>query len=205
MPILKNITNPNGALLGFHKALRAEVDLVAGTALAHVASWSTEQAHNDGLGLAWMWPVAVPLSQVTAIDIALTNMQDSPFLGGSIVADASEGLDAVKQRKWAQIKAERERRCGEPVTTAAGTFDCTPASRANLTSVAVMLMNAPGADPVTKFTLADNRRLQFTRSQLVQAALTVGARVQAQFDAADDLRRRINQATTIQEVETVSW
>jgi len=204
MPISKTITKPNGASIEFHKAVSAAVDYRSGTAIVQVASWPNAESHDANSSLDWMQPVAVQVAALSDIDAHLTTSQDSPFVGGTVVPDSSESLEARKARKWAQIKSEqrtRETLAGELVSPA---LDSDVSSQGRITSTAVILLAAPGVASL-EFTCKDNVRRSFARADFISAALTVGAAVQALYTTASALRADIEAATTVAEIDAVEW
>jgi len=116
-------------------------------------------------------------------------------------------LDELKAAKWAEIKAAREVANSGPKVTSFGTFDATPEDRANIAAVVAIGQTAAkhGYPSGVNFTLADNTRVAFTLDQFENAAMQVGAQVQANFDKADTLRKQIDAATTAAELDLIVW
>ena len=113
-------------------------------------------------------------------------------------------LAQAQADQWAIVKAARDTAILAAGTTPVGTFDTTPDGRANITSVAVMLM-ANSAIASVEFTLANNTRPTIARADFLTAAQTIGAAVQALYTKADGLRTQINAAVDIATVLAVVW
>lgn len=113
-------------------------------------------------------------------------------------------LAEARAQAWERIKAEREQRAAQAGHAVTPALDSSEADRANITSVAVMLMAAP-AIPSVRFTCADNERRTIARADFLAAALTIGGAVQALFEVADNLRAEIEAAATVAEVDAIEW
>lgn len=204
MPIVKQVTKPNGAPIEFHKAASATVDYRNGTAIVQVASWPSAESHDANSSLDWMQPVAVPVAALSDIDAHLTTAQDSPFVGGAVVPDSSESLAACKTRKWARIKSERTTRLSSAGAGSSPPLDTSPEALGNITGVVTYLLAHPEA-PGVQFTCADNVRRSIPRQTFIDAATATLAAMQAIYDTADTLRQQIDAAATAAEVEAVVW
>ncbi len=114
MPITINARAANGITVSYHKAVKLEVDLKANTASVGVTSYTDEQAYLDGLPIAWMWTLGLPVNLLSEhgtlledIELALTTVEGSPFQHGEIVSDSTISLEAVKEKKKAEIDRSR--------------------------------------------------------------------------------------------------
>jgi hypothetical protein len=127
-------------------------------------------------------------------------------LGTGIVGPG--GLDALKLAKWAVLKDARTAAIDAPLTTPYGSFDCTPASRTSITDAILLLqtMNALGTTGQTvDFTLADNTTATFTLSQMINVGLLLGQKTQYVYAHGRVLRTALEAATTVEEVNSVTW
>lgn len=114
MPILHNARAANGITVGYHKALKLEVDLNGDTGSVTVASYTDEQAYQEKLPIAWMWTLSVPVALLSAegslledIETALVTVDGSPFQNGQIVLDSTLSLDVMKTKKRLEINRAR--------------------------------------------------------------------------------------------------
>jgi hypothetical protein len=208
MPIQKTITAPNGASLAFHKVRSANIDYASGQAHAQVASWPSEQAHNDGLPLAWMWTVLVPIAGLSDEDTALLQAPNSPFIGGVKAVDQSAELPAFKARKNAEINGARLVANRLTFTFAGKEISCDELSRGDIDGVngIVALTGAlpPGFPGAWKAT--DNSYVPIpnvtTWIQLYGAMVSKGT---ANFAHSQSLKAQLEAATTNEEVEAIQW
>lgn len=205
MPILKQITAPNGAIAEFHKAVSSSVNYTSSSASVNVASWGTEGAYNLGTGLVWMWSIDAPVAALQNIDAYLATANQ--FVGGTVVSDQATSMAARKLRAWVRIKDHRDMVISQPKPTSAGTFDADEDSQNNLNKVIALVGIAAelGLPTTANYTLADNTRSVFTLAQLKMAALEIGGQVQTIFDKADVLRKQIESATTDTQLDAIQW
>lgn len=114
MPIIFNAKAANGITVGFHKAVKLEVDLERDIAIVSVSSFTDEQSYLEGLPIAWMWNINIPVNLLSAqgtlledIETALVEMETSPFLLGQIVIDGTLDLSVIKSKKLKEINRSR--------------------------------------------------------------------------------------------------
>lgn len=124
--------------------------------------------------------------------------------GGVIVWQDARTLADAQAQAWQRVKVAREAAIAACGATAVGTFDTSPESLANITSVSLMLVVNPAVSSV-RFTLADNTRPTISRGDFITAAQTIGAAVQAIYDQADTLRQTIAACETNAAADAVSW
>jgi hypothetical protein len=220
MPILKNATTPNGATLSYHRAIRLSVDLLNDTAVATVISHVDESAYADGLPHAWNWEIAIPVALLSgpdvagAVESALIAPTDSPFYQGGIVSDESQSLDAAKARKLASLKSAcRMQIVAGFQSDALGVAHLYPAKdldQTNLVGTVVASLIA-GADAawVTPFWCADAEGAwvfeMHTAGQIQQVGIASKASILAALSKNEALASTVASATTIEQVEAVTW
>jgi hypothetical protein len=118
-------------------------------------------------------------------------------------------VDQLRPGKWYEIKAARDTAvaaAGSSVEPVLGAVLDTSSGddRANITSVAVLLMANPGQATV-RFTCADNVRREFARADFINAASLIGEAVQSAFDTADTLRQQIDVAADTDALTAIAW
>jgi hypothetical protein len=113
-------------------------------------------------------------------------------------------LPDAQAEAWERVKAAQQAAIIEAGTTSIQTLDTSEQSLNRITSVATMLLAAPGISTVN-FTCADNVRRTFSRADFITMALEVGQAVQATYDVADELRQDIAATVTIAEADAISW
>jgi hypothetical protein len=205
MPILKAITTPNGAAVGFHKAMQVAYDLTTQRVGINVASWATEEAYIAGNGLVWMWPIDAAAAALADIDGALVLI--APFDGGTVVTDGALTLDAAKLRQWATIKDRRDAVQYGGFDWNGSMFDSDPMSQQRIIGAVQLAMMATSIsqDYSVDWTLADNSTRLLSGADVVAVGEALGALVREAFDQGVALREQINAATSIEAVQAVTW
>jgi hypothetical protein len=208
MPILKDLSAPNGALATFHKAMQANFDPVAGTVAVNVASWASEDAHNAGAGLLWMWPIDMAPAALADLDAALATI--APFDRGTVVTDESQSLAAVQDRQCAVLNAAYARAIAGSVLFTTGASDThsyqsDPDSVAKLSNCLLGWMGTQAVPEGFYWLAADNTRVAFTYTDLqglAGAFITAG---HAAFALLQDLKVAVRAATTTDAVRAIVW
>jgi hypothetical protein len=209
MPLLKDITAPNGASVGFHKAMQVNYDPVGGTVAVNVASWVDEDAHNAGGNLAWMWPIAATPSALSDLDSALASI--APFDGAAVVSDESQSLAAVQIRQCALLDAAYARAIAADVsfTTAAGDtrmYQADPQSVSDLSSCLLGFQAAQAVPEGYFWQSKDNTRVTpFTYADLQGLAAALANHGFAAFAQLQDLKAAVRAATTTDAVRAITW
>lgn len=116
-------------------------------------------------------------------------------------------LDDVKAAKWTEIKAAREAIEYGSFTWDGSTFDADPVSTSRIMGAFALALAAQAAgQPYSQdWTLADNTTRTLSAADMLTVGAALGARVAGAFATASTLRAQIEAATTIEEVEDVTW
>jgi hypothetical protein len=116
-------------------------------------------------------------------------------------------LQGHKDAKWEEIKLARTAAIDAPLVTSYGTFDSGPADRTNITDAVLMAQTlaAMGQTVSISFTRADNTVATLNAAQMIEVGLTLGSKVQTAYATARTLRTTIESATTIAQVQDVTW
>jgi hypothetical protein len=116
-------------------------------------------------------------------------------------------LDEVKAAQWTTIKASRETELLSPLPTPYGAFDATIEAQKSITDAVLMLQTLAslGTPTTIDFTLADNSTVTLDTTQMVTVGLLLGQRTQQLYAKGRIKRDAINAATTVMDVEAVTW
>lgn len=119
----------------------------------------------------------------------------------------SRTLDEIKNAKWSEIKLARLKNLANPLVTPYGIFDCNTVSRANITQtvqyIQIAAINNPSA--TVTFTLKDNSTVALNSTQMTEVGILLGQHVEQVYNTARNLRELIINATTIEDINTISW
>jgi hypothetical protein len=205
MPILKNVQKPNGQLVMFHKVRTAELDYGQGFAMVQVSSWPTAESHDLGKPLDWHFPVKVAIADLGNVEQTLITMLESPYLGGTIVPDIVDSLDAWKLRKKAEVDVERDRRILLPFEYAGAMFDGDAKSQRNIQSWQTQI--AAGVTLPLGFVWRDAGNVDHPADAAfvdgLGAALT--ARGTLVYQESWRMKAAIDAAETLDELVAVAW
>ncbi|WP_305748493.1 DUF4376 domain-containing protein [Leptothrix discophora] len=113
----------------------------------------------------------------------------------------------VQLAKWEEIKVSRSVEIDTTMSTPYGPFQCRAEDRQNITDSILLAQTLTAmSQPVAiQWTLADNSVTTLDAAQMVTVGLLLGQKVQAAHAKARVLRTAIEAATTIAEVEAISW
>lgn len=113
-------------------------------------------------------------------------------------------LDQARKQKWTEIKRARDAAEEADFTIGGYTFDADRRSQAAI-AAAVQDMTLQGGPASVSWTLADDTTITVTANQMKAVLRGIRAHVQTQRDKAAVLRDAILAATTVAEVDALSW
>jgi len=116
-------------------------------------------------------------------------------------------LSEAVEQQWSLIKEARTKALEEPLDTPFGKFDCDPASQQSIKDSIMMLqaLDLAGSPTKIEFTLYDNTVVELSTADMVQVGLLMGYRAQAAHANSRLKRTLLSSATTIDQVESISW
>jgi hypothetical protein len=217
--ILLPLKLPNGAASSTHLLRKVEIDSTSSFAICFVSSFSSEADYLANANPLWSSPVPMPIANIAhpvmgSIELWLTQDATSPFAGGTVAADNSGSLSAAQTRKAAELRAA----CSAQVVAgfhsiALGAdylYPAKPLDQSNLTgSVLASLLPGNAVDWTTPFWCADiagawEFRLHST-SQIQQVGIDAKTSLIAALGKNEYLAGQVAAATTIAEVEAITW
>lgn len=116
-------------------------------------------------------------------------------------------LQQCRDTQWEAMKDARNVVIYSPLLTPYGVFDADPKSKTNITDAISLLQTLAAVEeyPSISFTLADNSVVAMGVTELVNVGILMGQRVQAAHGISRTLRTQIDAASTISEVQAISW
>lgn len=115
----------------------------------------------------------------------------------------AELLEATKPAKIADLKAERDSKEVEPITYQGYSFDYDSKARERI-SAAIIALDVQGADASIDWTTADNADVKVTANDLRMVIAAVAQRSNALHVAYRVAKGKVEQATTVTEIEAVT-
>lgn len=115
----------------------------------------------------------------------------------------AELLAAAKPAKIAELKAERDSKEVEPIEYGGNLYDYDDKARERI-SAAIVALDVQGADATITWTTADNQDVKVTADDLRCVIAAVAQRSNALHVAYRAAKDKVEQATTVAEVEAVT-
>lgn len=114
-----------------------------------------------------------------------------------------EPLEYAKPAKIAELKAERDSKEVEPITYNGNSYDYDGKARERI-NAAIIALDVQGADASIDWTTADNQDVKVTADDLRCVIAAVAQRSNALHVAYRAAKDKVEQATTVAEVEAVT-
>lgn len=211
MTILKTIPTPNGVTAA-HRIVKTEM---TGSMLRLQVHMYPNQAQAIDAHLLWQEYPELPLAvldvqdPIASLERALVAQAQGLFAGGTYVPEAADDdLDAARVRKWAQIKAERDRlESGGFDVQGLGHFDSDAESRARIVGAvtAAKIAQDAGQPYAIAWTLADNTTVDLDAAATIAVGFALLAHVNAIHQRSRALRLAIDAAPDAQAVAAIHW
>ena len=115
----------------------------------------------------------------------------------------AELLAAAKPAKIAELKAERDSKEVEPIEYDGNLYDYDDKARERI-NAAIIALDVQGADASIDWTTADNQDVKVTANDLRMVIASVAQRSNALHIAYRDAKAKVEQVTTVAEVEAVT-
>lgn len=146
-----------------------------------------------------------PLSEALGkegIFIPLSISDESLAELGVIITHEEEPLEVIKQRKIAELKAERDEAEVEPIIYQGYAFDYDSKARDRI-SAAIIALELQGEGATIEWTTADNADTPVTANDLKLIIAAVAVRSNKLHTAYRVAKEKVEAATTKEEVENV--
>lgn len=115
----------------------------------------------------------------------------------------AELLEDAKTAKIAELKAERDAGEVEPITYNGNSYDYDDKARERI-NAAIIALDVQGADASIDWTTADNQDVKVIANDLRMVIANVAQRSNALHVAYREAKDKVEQATTVAEVEAVT-
>lgn len=126
-----------------------------------------------------------------------------PLPEGAMLTAPERTIDEVKAAKIAELKAERDSREVEPIIYNGNSYDYDDKARERI-NAAIIALDVQGADASIDWTTADNADVKVTANDLRMVIAMVANRSNALHIAYRVAKAKVEQATTVAEVEAVT-
>ena len=126
-----------------------------------------------------------------------------PLPEGATLTAPERTLDEVKADKVQSLKTERDSKEVEPITYNGNSYDYDDKARERI-NAAIIALDVQGADASIDWTTADNADVRVTANDLRMVIAMVAQRSNALHVAYRAAKDKVEQATTVAEVEAVT-
>lgn len=126
-----------------------------------------------------------------------------PLPEGATLTAPERTLDEVKADKVQSLKTERDSKEVEPITYNGNSYDYDDKARERI-NAAIIALDVQGADASIDWTTADNADVRVTANDLRMVIASVAKRSNALHVAYRAAKDKVEQATTVAEVEAVT-
>ena len=211
MPILKPIPTPNG-ITAAHRIVKTEL---TGTTLRLQVHMYPSLDKAEDAHLLWQEYPELPLAAldvqgpVGSLERALAAQPDGLFAGATYVADAAvDDIETARARKWADIKAERDRlECGGFDMPGIGRFDSDADSRARILGAvtAAKIAQDAGQPFNVEWTLADNTAVMLDADQVISVGFAMLTHTTSTHEKGRNLRSAIVAAEDAESLDAITW
>ncbi len=213
MPISKTVKSPTQVDISYHEVFKMEVSGDFSTASLFLRSYATQQDALDGRPLAWMWEISVPVFifdhgiSIPLVEQALVEAPGTPFFGGTILVSETP-LETARRVKRMEIATARDRH-------EFGTFewndrffdsDMVSQQRLNQACQQALLANMTNSSFSRNWTLSNGEVLEnVTAEQMLEICSTLANYVNNLHTKSQELYKKIDAATSLEEVAAVTW
>lgn len=211
MPIIQNLTTPNGTTVSYHRITQVQIDYESDFAKLTIRSYVNEEAATNNLPHAWTDDYLIPTASIEGgitlredVEQAVIRISTLPFYGGSIATDQSGTLEAAKDRAWTSIKAARAAAEEGNFTYDGGLYQADKVRINGAVQLAV-LAKSSGAPFSETWTLVDNTTRTLSADQVIQLGIALGQYVSELYAKGRALRQQINEAGTVDAVQAINW
>lgn len=126
-----------------------------------------------------------------------------PLPEGATLTAPERTIDEVKADKVQSLKTERDSKEVEPITYNGNSYDYDDKARERI-NAAIIALDVQGADASIDWTTADNADVRVTANDLRMVIAMVAQRSNALHVAYRAAKDKVEQATTVAEVEAVT-
>jgi hypothetical protein len=211
MAITKQLTNAAGIVYDYHRVNSVIIDAqdnLYATVSSYINADRATETDRPVDRFSWQIHTTITTGLVATAETLLVADANCKLFGGTVTPDVIlPDLDKAKAKKKAEIASARSVEMYADKTTSLGTFGSTESDN-NKLSICIQvtqLAAAAGQPAECGYKTADGVWSIYTLAQLEQIALEIAAQVIPLYEKESGLVAQVDAATTVEEVEAVSW
>jgi hypothetical protein len=207
MAITKQLTNAAGVVYDYHRVNSVIVD-AQDNLFASVSSYiSADRATETDRPVdrfSTQIYTAITAGLVATAETLLVADPACKLFGGIVTPDVIlPDLDKAKAKKKAEIASARSVEMYADKTTSLGTFGSTESDN-NKLSIAIQIAQL-SPEQECGYKDVNGNWTMYTATQLAQIALEIAAQVLPLYEKESGLVTQVDAATTVAEVESITW
>jgi hypothetical protein len=211
MTITKQLTNAQGVVYDYHRInsiiIDAQDNLFATVSSFISADRATDQDRPVDRFSVQIY-TAITTGLVATAETLLVADPNCKLFGGTVTTDVIlPDLDKAKVKKKAEIASARSVEMYADKTTSLGVFGSTESDN-NKLSIAIQVTQlavAAGQPAECGYKDVNGVYSVYTLAQLEQIALEIAAQVLPLYERESSLVAQVDAATTVEEVESITW
>lgn len=208
----KPIVTDGDIQLNYHLITKIELTTDLDGIGIYISSWPSENSRKSNSN-----PVAYAYEKVlidnlenskTIISDIVSNLTSTGYLqGGSPVEELSTNLQIAKTQKWTIIKSKKYLKEYGGFTWNNYIFDSDETSQSKILTAVIMAQQSiiENKSFSVSWTLKDNSVQNFSAQDMVAIGQSMANHIFNTHQTAEGLREQIDQATTVQEVNSITW
>jgi hypothetical protein len=203
----------SGVPLSYHRVQDVRMSPDGLALLIRGGSWASVIQCESGMSPLEVWMERIELatlatSQGLLADIGASLITGELFAGGQIVPSPGVSVEQTQAMKWTEIKGWRQAAFDAPLQTPYGTFHSHRDGRAEISDSVLLAQTMLSLDPnyAITYTLVDNSVITLTIPEMVNVGLMLGAKMQAAYARARDLRVQVyDSEATVGSIQALQW
>lgn len=210
--ISKSITTGDGVVLQFHVVQNASIHPEGDSIVIIGGSWPSQTSFETGQDPTHRWSRRILFSELIShvsllSDIGALLVASGDFLNGTVIPKNINDLNKAKLSKLAEMMVARDAATCQDLVTPQGTFLCDESSRNNYfrLMVASRTKNQLSLPSAVQVERKNESVVSATTAQITDLALAVHDQEQAALTRFREVRSLIAAASTIAEVEAITW
>ena len=209
--ITKQLTNAAGIVYDYHRVnsiiIDAQDNLFA-TVSSYISADRAAETDRPVDRFSWQIHTTITTGLVATAETLLVADANCKLFGGTVTPDVIlSDLDKAKAKKKAEIASSRSVEMYADKTTSLGVFGSTESDN-NKLSICIQvtqLAAAAGQPAECGYKDVSGTYSVYTLAQLEQIALEIAAQVVPLYAKESGLVAQVDAATTVADVEAVSW
>lgn len=213
MNIIKEVTQDNGVVYGYHSIAAVEFSVPDNTFRVTGNSWVNESIKAGGLRHSSSFYLIAPASALAIVDNNIKQaildyiVSLEAWQGGVTSTALDNSFEALQQLKWNNIKAKRASLEVSGFEYNSQYFDSSLTSQNKIQGAVILAMlSISNNQPYSvDWTLQDNTTISLDAADMIQVGLSLSRHLVELHQTSRKLRETVFAATTVEELDAIEW